>query len=65
MLGPAWRCGGERGGGEFIEASAPQAEFIEGLVDGECVGAKAAQDLANKRSGVAQVELLVVFIPAT
>ena len=58
-------AGGEIGGVECIEASATQAEFGESLGDGEFPSAKAAQDIANKRRGVAQVELPVVFIPAT
>lgn len=58
-------AGGEIGSVEFVETSATQAEFGEGQADGEFPGAEAAQDIANKRRGMAQVELPVIFIPST
>jgi hypothetical protein len=62
MLGTALRRRAERRGVEFVEASATQAEFCGGGSRGEFPGAEATQDIADKRSGVAQVELAAVFI---
>ena len=62
VLGTALRSGGEIRGVEFVEASATQAEFCGGRSRGEFPGAEATQEIADKRSGVAQVELAAVFI---
>ena len=61
----AFGAGGEVRRKEFIEAGATQAEIGESLGDGEFLSTKAARDIPDKRGGVAQVELPMVFIPST
>ena len=66
---PGWRAafgtGGEIGGVDLAEASAAKAEFGERMAEREFPSAIAAQHIANKGRGMAQVELPVVFIPPT
>ena len=56
MLGTALRPGGEIGTGEFVEAGAAQTELGARLSAGEFFGAEAAEHIADKRSGLTNVE---------
>ena len=55
---------GKVGAKEFVEAGPAQTEFSTSRGARELSGTEAAQDIAHERSGMAAVELLIVFIPA-
>lgn len=57
-------AGGQVGAEEFVEAGAAQTEFSASGGAREFSGAEATQDIAHERSGMATVELLIIFIPA-
>ncbi len=58
----AFGAGGQIGSVEFVKARATEAEFGGGLVDRNLLCPKTPQHIPHKRSGMAGVKLLVVFI---
>jgi hypothetical protein len=62
-IGAAFGAGCEIGGVEFVKPRTPQAKFGTSLVARNLLCPKTPQHIPHKRSGMAGVKLLVVFIP--
>ena len=62
MTATAFGAGCQIGRIEFVKARAAEAEFGGSLVDRNLLCPETAQQIPHKRSGMAGVKLLVVFI---